>query len=159
MMKKLLVGLVLVFTLITTGCSGGPLSKLDSTLDYAPFFFQGLVIAHKITQEQADTYKKGVTRLESIADTTKKCLDDNVVSDNSCYLTMKDDALAAVAEYYPASAEGEVGQYVSLVGDIIKLIVKKNTPSVGASASNEDVDKTLNQKIEKLDRLVKQGHE
>lgn len=156
-MKKILsLVLALVFVLAQLACfSGGPLSKLDSTLDYAPLFFHGLVISGVITEAQSDQYVAGVTRFEQIADETKTCLSDNVVSDSQCYADLGVKVKTAITQYYPdAGGTGKVGQYLSLVQDIVALIIKKNTPQVGRGAA-ADIDKSLNTKIDELDRLLK----
>jgi len=138
--------------IVTSACSGGPLSKLDNTLDYAPLFFQGLVITHAITQAQADTYNKGVDRFETIADNTKKCLSDNVFPDSKCYLDMGADSYAAISEFYPNVSNDKVSKYVALVREIVDLIIRKNVPSVGGpvGVSNQSLDA----KIDELNRLL-----
>jgi hypothetical protein len=152
MIKRILMSVTaLVLSLTMIAC--GPLSKLDSTLDYAPFFFQGLVISGKITQSEADRYKQGVVRLEKIADDTKSCLSADEKPDAQCYLAMGSDARAALVEFYPAAGGGQVGQYVALVSDVINLIIKKNVPTLGAPVGN--VDQQLDNKIDELDRLLK----
>src|SRR5688572_9059827 len=116
---------------IAQSCGGGPLSKLDSTLDYAPFFFQGLVISGAISQVQADQYKRGVTRFEQVADETKECLADNIKTDSVCYAELGTKTRSVVVEFYPQVNDGKVSQYLALVEDVVALIIRKNTPQVG----------------------------
>jgi hypothetical protein len=145
---------ILALCLVLVGCDKGPLSRLDSSLDYGPFFFQGLVIGGKITQAQADVYKGGLQHLERIADETKECLSDNIKPDAQCYVDLGSNIRSALAQYYPASTEGKIAQFVALVQDVVNLIIKKNTPQVGAALPG-DVDKQLENKIDALDQLLK----
>ena len=156
-MKRLLALLfAVVFTVAQIACTGGgPLSKLDSTLDYAPFFFDGLAIAGKITPERAEFYKRGVARGEAIADKTKTCLSDNVKSDAQCYADLATDTRTLINEFYPRSTEGKVAQFAALLTDVVNLIVQKNTPVVGAGASAHPVtEKQIENKIDELDKLL-----
>ena len=157
---KSVLSLFLVFNLlVAVACAGGgPLSKLDSTLDFAPLFFQGLVISGAISQTQADKYKTGVTRFESIADNTKQCLATAIttVQKAGCYTKLGDDSRAAIAEFYPAVNNQKVSEFASLLNDVVNLIVKKNTPSVGVGApATEVTDKQISDKIDELNRLLK----
>lgn len=156
-MKKILLSLILMVSIFAQACTGGgPLSKLDSTLDYAPLFFQGLVISGKITQSQADSYKRGIVRFEAIAENTKSCLSADVKSDAVCYLDLGNDIRVAVGEYYPAVNDEKISQYISLVNDIVQLIIRKNVPTVGGPlGAGEDIDKSLDAKINELDKLLK----
>jgi hypothetical protein len=154
MIKRIIATLSMAVLLIANvGCSG-PLSRLDSTLDYAPFFFQGLVISGTISQAQAALYKQGVDQFELVAEETKTCLSEDIKTNAVCYNELRVKAQAAIAQYYPAVSEGKVAQYVTLLGDIVDLIIRKNTPSVGASAGR-NLDKALNAKIDELETLLK----
>ena len=157
-LSAILLSIVMVFALVAPACDKGPLSKLDSTLDYAPLFFQGLVISNVITPVQAEQYKRGVDKFEEIADTTKACLSADVKTDALCYLDMGDSARLAIAEYYPAASGGKVGEYVTLLKDVIDLIIRKNSPSVGVGTSPQAVEEELNRKIDALDKLLKSNN-
>jgi hypothetical protein len=157
-----LLSLVLLFALITPGCfDRGPLSKLDSTLDYAPLFFRGLVISDVITDEQATKYQAGVTQFEALADETKTCVSDAGTNEQkfACYLTLGNKSRSIIAQFYPdinTGSNSKVAQYVLLVKDVVELIIKKNTPQVGqAGPSPVDLDKQLDNKIDELNDLLK----
>ena len=155
MIKRFIATLSLLSLLIVNvACNGGPLSKLDSTLDYAPFFFQGLVISGAITQAQADLYKGGVTHFERVADETKACLSEDVKPDSVCYAELGTKTRSVIAQFYSQVNDGKVSQYVALVEDVVALIIRKNTPSVGVGAPR-DLDAQLEKKINELDKLVK----
>ncbi len=154
MLKRVFATVALTCLLIATAACGGPLSKLDSTLDYAPFFFQGLVISNTITQEQADLYKRGVVRFEQVAVETKQCLSADEKPDSVCYAELGTKSRAVLTEFFPAASEGKVGQFTALAQDIVDLIIRKNTPSVGVGAGR-NVDATLDKKIDELDKLLK----
>jgi hypothetical protein len=154
MFKRIFATLTLVALLVVTTACGGPLSKLDSTLDYAPFFFQGLVISGTITQDQADSYKAGVVHFERVADETKACLSEDVKTDSVCYAELGTKTRSVIAQFYPQVNDGKVSQYVALVEDVVALIIRKNTPSVGVGAPR-DLDSQLEKKIDELDKLLK----
>jgi hypothetical protein len=156
MKRFLALAFVTLFTISQIACfGGGPLSKLDSTLDYAPFFFQALVISGKITQERADFYKNGIVRGEAIADKTKTCLSSDVKSDAQCYADLATNTRALINEFYPRSTEGKVAQFAALLQDVVNLIVQKNTPVVGAGAPAHPVtEKQIENKIDELDKLL-----
>ena len=154
MIKRIIATFSLLSLLIVTTACGGPLSKLDSTLDYAPFFFQGLVISGTITQDQADKYKAGVVHFENIADETKACLAADEKTDSVCYAELGTKTRSVIAQFYPQVNEGKVAQYVALIEDVVDLIIRKNTPSVGVGAPR-DLDAQLEKKIDELDKLLK----
>lgn len=154
MIKRILATVSLTCLLLATVACGGPLSKLDSTLDYAPFFFQGLVIAGQITQVQADQFKKGITRFEQVADNTKTCLAANEKEDVVCYSELGTEIHLAIVEYYPEANQGKAAEFVNLVQDVVNLIIRKNTPSVGVGGPR-NVDADLEKKINELEKLVK----
>lgn len=153
MLKRIFATACLSFLLILAESCGGPLSKLDSTLDYAPFFFQGLVISGTITQPEADHYKRGVDKFEVVADETKTCLSADVKTDSICYAELGTKTRSVIAEFYPAVNEGKVSQYVALVEDVVALIIRKNTPQVGVGVAR-DIDAQLENKLNELEALL-----
>lgn len=148
------LSLILIFQL---ACGGGPLSRLDTVLDFAPLFFQGLVLSGAISQQHADQYKSGLVQLEKTADTTKKCLSDNVKTDVQCYSELATESRAVLSTYFPVLGSGKVSEWAALVQDIITLIVQRNTPTVGAGGPVDSaaIDKKLESKIDELERLQK----
>jgi hypothetical protein len=154
-MTKILLSIVMCWALIMPGCNGGPLSRLTDQMDYAPLFFQGLVIAKVITPEQAQRFGRGANRIEVIATDTKSCLAEDVKEDIVCYNDMRSQVTSALNEFFPQTNTGAVGQWVTLIGQIADLIVAKNTPVVGAGAPNVDYNQKLDAKIDELERLMK----
>jgi hypothetical protein len=156
LLTKILLSVVVFFgALLAPACDGGPLSKLDSTLDYAPLFFRGLAISGAISNPQADSYIAGVRHFEQVADETKSCLSDDVKTDVQCYAELGTNTRSVIAQFYPAVNEGKAGEYVALVQDVVALIIRKNTPQVGVGTSPVDLDEALENKIDQLDRLLK----
>jgi hypothetical protein len=159
MIKRVLTSLFLSAVLIlNSACfGGGPLSRLDSILDYAPLFFQGLVISNVITPEQSTAYQAGIGKLEVIADNTKTCLSADVKPNSACYIDMGNEVKNALMQYYPnVGGNSKISQYVALINDIAQLIIKKNVPTSGGPLGDvADIDKALDAKIDELETLLK----
>jgi hypothetical protein len=153
--------------LVTTACNSGPLSRFENSLDYAPAFFTGLVIAGAIPQNVADRLNTSVNQGRSALNKRKAELaaipsnlsaNEKKLAEFRVYLALSNDWRVIVARDFSQISNPKIAQFASLITEILDIIVRQNTPpTMGGprGASNVNLDKKLGVKLDQFDKLVK----
>jgi hypothetical protein len=151
------LALPLILVLIFQAACGGPLSKLDNILDYAPIAITLAVNHNRISAEMGEVLKDDISSGRQVAKETKARLSaaDTQLERYQAYVWGANEVRKIIARNHFAQANDPIiAEIAEVLQAIMDILVAQNAPDnlrSGPVSSDDELDEKLN----KLDELLK----